>query len=300
VKIGTLQLPVAAAFAAGLIITITIFTFAFIIGVATGSRSADAAPPRAFATLTPESLPAVPIDTSPAATPSETSGVPALPDVVDVTTVTPPPVAPTFTPVPVIPTVTRVPPTSTPIPTLPPPTATAVPPTAVPPTPVPPTDVPPTDVPPTEAPAPTEPPAVAPPTAAPPPEALPSDAGLSAAISVVQLHGYNVVDTSTYYPPGPLHVLIGSKPGTAHNMWAFVFNGDVWLGTDTDTPSAGITVTAQTPDSVTLTYVLYHPNDPICCPTAGTGSTLYKLINGRFRPQGPIPADSPQAPTSRR
>ncbi|TMK40108.1 MAG: LppP/LprE family lipoprotein [Actinobacteria bacterium] len=126
--------------------------------------------------------------------------------------------------------------------------------------------------------------------------------GRSAAIALVARQGYSVTDPSTYRSDQTLRVLVGAtgKKMTGRVQRAFFFVNDRYLGTDTSAPSAGITVAGQDDTSVTLSYRLFRPSDPLCCPSGGRRSVRFVLDNGELAPSRPIPPADPRAALSRR
>jgi hypothetical protein len=126
--------------------------------------------------------------------------------------------------------------------------------------------------------------------------------GPAAAIAIVARQGYAVHDSSTYRGDQTLRVLVGTtgRKMTGRLQRAFFFVGDRYIGTDASTPSAGVSVAGQDDTSVTLSYRLFRPTDPLCCPTGGRRSVRFVLDNGKLAPDRAIPPASPRAPLSRR
>jgi hypothetical protein len=126
--------------------------------------------------------------------------------------------------------------------------------------------------------------------------------GRSAAIAVVARQGYTVSGASSYRADQTLRVLVGTtgRKTTGRVQRAFFFVNERYIGTDAGTPSAAVSVVGQDDTSVTLSYRLFRPRDPLCCPTGGRRSVRFALDNGRLAPGGPIPTDSPRAALSRR
>ena len=122
------------------------------------------------------------------------------------------------------------------------------------------------------------------------------------AIERIKREGYSAFIPPPFSDEGPLRVFLGLKIGTAdgYNQRAFFFLNDDYLGTDTLNPSAGIRLLVRTPDTVTLSYVLYRPNDGMCCPTGGSATVRYHWNGTRLVPLDPIPSDDWNAPLSRR
>jgi hypothetical protein len=122
------------------------------------------------------------------------------------------------------------------------------------------------------------------------------------AIATVEREGYDVTDTNTYDPSYTVRVLIGIRKGsaTAYAQKAFFFLGSRYLGTDTKNESAGIDYAGQEDLTVSLTYALYRPEDPNCCPAGGEKTVRYHWNGARLIPLDGIPSDSINAPLSRR
>jgi LppP/LprE lipoprotein len=110
------------------------------------------------------------------------------------------------------------------------------------------------------------------------------------ALAKVSSLGYTVSDTSTYNPESDLHVLIGTRTGSAdgYGKQAFFFNGAEYLGTDTSDPSASMAIAWQTPSLVAIKYALYDTDDAFCCPT-GSATVRYQWTGSRLTPLDPIP-----------
>jgi len=124
---------------------------------------------------------------------------------------------------------------------------------------------------------------------------------LQAAEQVLDTRGYAPLGERDWRPNQQLKVLLGvSRSGDPRAEQAFFFVGDTFIGTDTKDPSAAIEVTAQSDDSVTLSYGLYRPADQIDVPTGGTAEVTYRWDASRLTPQDPIPSASTAAPLSRR
>lgn len=111
-----------------------------------------------------------------------------------------------------------------------------------------------------------------------------------AALAKVSSLGYTVSDTSTYSPGSDLHVLIGTRTGSAdgYGQQAFFFDGARYLGTDTSDPSASMAIAWQTPSLVAIKYALYDTDDAFCCPT-GSATVRYQWTGSRLTPLDPIP-----------
>jgi hypothetical protein len=110
-------------------------------------------------------------------------------------------------------------------------------------------------------------------------------------VSTVQAAGYTPLSTGTYDSANTLRVLIAARTGSAddHTQQAFFFEQGNYLGTDTASPSAAISVVSQSDTEITLGYAIYRAGDPLCCSTGGTQNVTFTLNNGVLSPQGPIP-----------
>jgi hypothetical protein len=132
------------------------------------------------------------------------------------------------------------------------------------------------------------------------PPASSSGGSLGQAEAVVNGRGYQVEKPGDYEPTHTLRVLIGTKKGSeGHNQRAFFFVGGRFLGTDTSDDSAGIQVAHKQPTVVTLTYQLFRPGDPLCCPTGGQTDVRYSWNGQKLTPLDPIPSSSAKADPSR-
>ena len=131
-------------------------------------------------------------------------------------------------------------------------------------------------------------------------DAASSSPELAQELATIRDQGYVVCDTSTYLPGGALHVLIGVLENSedSFTQLAFVFVGDAYLGTDSISPSASITVVSQTANTVTLSYAMYRPNDQMCCPSAGEAIVTSDWDGTTFAPRVDIPPTD--GPISRR
>jgi len=125
--------------------------------------------------------------------------------------------------------------------------------------------------------------------------------GLAAALAVVRAHGYVAKDTSDYHPSQTLRVLIGTGASSndGYDKQAFFFVDGRYIGTDSSRPSAQVSVVSQSDTEVTLSYALYRPHDPLCCPGGGQAKVRFQLNNGRLQPLDPIPPVSSTAGLSR-
>lgn len=108
---------------------------------------------------------------------------------------------------------------------------------------------------------------------------------------MVREHGYVVKDTSDYHPDQTLRVLIGTgaHSNDGYDQRAFFFIDGRYIGTDSSTPSAQVSVVSQGDTEVTLGYAMYRLHDPLCCPSGGQAKVTFQLNNGQLAPLSPIP-----------
>jgi RNA polymerase subunit RPABC4/transcription elongation factor Spt4 len=129
-----------------------------------------------------------------------------------------------------------------------------------------------------------------------------TSSSLQQAIAIVKSKGFVVPTTEMYGSDGELHVLIGVVPNTADSppTQAFFFYGNRYLGTDALKPSAEVSVPWRDSNTVALSYVLFKPADPQCCPTGGSTTVRFRWDGQRLVALEPIPSDDVNAPLSRR
>jgi hypothetical protein len=89
-----------------------------------------------------------------------------------------------------------------------------------------------------------------------------ASAELKAAIAVLAKAGYVPVGTSTYHPADTLRVLIGRRSSGAAGELAFFFDQTTYLGTDSSTPSADVSVVSASDTEVVLAYAIFSPGAP--------------------------------------
>jgi hypothetical protein len=129
-----------------------------------------------------------------------------------------------------------------------------------------------------------------------------STGALSAAQALVESKGYTPASNTTWERVAGLNVVLGTLTESAdgYNQLAFFFYDGRYLGTDTSASSAGIQQAWADDHTIALAYALYHPDDPMCCPTAGAATVRYQWTGNRLRALDPIPSADPGAATSRR
>ena len=93
-------------------------------------------------------------------------------------------------------------------------------------------------------------------------------------------------------PPGGLHVLIGTAAQSAdgYSQQAFFFVRGHFLRTDLPDTSAAIHLAWRNDTTIALSYVVYKPNEPMCCPTGGALIVRYKWDGTKLRALDPVPS----------
>ena len=126
---------------------------------------------------------------------------------------------------------------------------------------------------------------------------VPSTTGsdVSAAIRVVQSHGYTPNDTDDYAYPDfryGLHVIIASVTGSAdgYTRRAFFFVHGRYIGTDLADPSAIVRIVWRDDTTVALGYSIYKPDDAMCCPLGGEVTVRYRWTGTHLVAVDPIPS----------
>jgi len=121
-------------------------------------------------------------------------------------------------------------------------------------------------------------------------------AGETAAARVAE-EGFSVADTSGYDPNMTLNALVGDGPGG--QMVFFFVDGD-YIGTDTADPSGDIDIVSSSDTVTEVSYGIYVPEDPDCCPSGGRQTVRYSWSGSELQPLDPIPPTDPGATGSRR
>lgn len=115
------------------------------------------------------------------------------------------------------------------------------------------------------------------------------------ATQTVNQLGFNVITVagSQEQSPGALNALIGQCVGSATGYCenAFFFVGDKYIGTDISGRDIAVQLSWQTDDMVALSYPLYAPSDPHCCPTGGSRLVRFKWDGATLAPLDPLPPD---------
>jgi hypothetical protein len=126
--------------------------------------------------------------------------------------------------------------------------------------------------------------------------------GLTDAEELVQAKGFRPNPNTTWERPGGLQVIlaVAADSGDGDADLAFFFYDGKYLGTDTSSTSAVIQEVWSTGDTIALSYQLYNPDDPMCCPTASAATVRYQWVGSRLIPLDTVPSDDPSAALSRR
>lgn len=122
-----------------------------------------------------------------------------------------------------------------------------------------------------------------------------------AAQALVLARGYTPVPGTTYGADG-LRAIVATRTGLADaaDQHAFFFHDGNFLGTDAAEASAGITANQSDPDTITLSYAIYHLADTQSGPTAGAASVRFHWDGDHLQPLDPIPLSDAHADGSRR
>ena len=104
-------------------------------------------------------------------------------------------------------------------------------------------------------------------------------------------YGNWVPDTAGYRPDATLSAIVGDTPGgTASSpQQLFLFHAGSYLGTATSDTRFAFQISAQTDDTVTVTYAHYQPGDFTCCPSSEPDVVRYQWNGTRVVPLDPIP-----------
>jgi hypothetical protein len=118
----------------------------------------------------------------------------------------------------------------------------------------------------------------------------PAGSDLQTAVTRLRGLGYTPTTTTTFQPDQTLHVLVGTRTGTARPQQAFFFDGAKYLGTDAASSSGMIAVTGHSDTDVTLRYGIYRAGDADCCPSGAEVSVRFELDGGRLMALDQIPS----------
>ncbi|HEX4017354.1 MAG TPA: protein kinase [Frankiaceae bacterium] len=138
-------------------------------------------------------------------------------------------------------------------------------------------------------------------TSAPPstsaPTSAPALASLTSAEATVMADDYTPYEDAAEFwdPTAPINVILGTftNSGDGYNNWAFFFAGGQYIGHDTTSPSMAVSIQGRTRSVITLSYTIYGPSDPTCCPTGGMQTVRYQWDGKKLTPLDPIPTDDP-------
>jgi hypothetical protein len=132
--------------------------------------------------------------------------------------------------------------------------------------------------------------------------ASPAQDDLGSAEALVRAKGYRPYADLGWGSPNALKVVLGtvSISVDGYSNRAFFFADGRYVGTDTPTDSAGIVALWSTGDTLALSYQLYNPEDPMCCPTANAATVRYRWTGGSLVPLDRVPSADWTAVPSRR
>lgn len=130
----------------------------------------------------------------------------------------------------------------------------------------------------------------------------PSQGTLESAEAVVRAKGYRPYSNLGWGSPNTLKVILGtvSISVDGYSNRAFFFANGQYVGTDTSNDSAGIVALWSTGDTLALSYQLYNPADPMCCPTANAATVRYHWNGSTLAPLDHVPSADWTAIPSRR
>ncbi len=114
---------------------------------------------------------------------------------------------------------------------------------------------------------------------------------LSQAESLVHSQGYATANSDGFTNDNVLKVILATATGSAdgYQKRAFFFADSRYLGNDTKDPSAGISLSDQTNDTVTLQYAIYAPGDPLGSPSQPPQSVRFRYDGTKLTALDPIP-----------
>ena len=130
-----------------------------------------------------------------------------------------------------------------------------------------------------------------------------ADANYTSAIAVLEQKGYSLHDKHSWGDGDTLHVLIGDlKVGAigGHGERGFFFVKSDWVGYDSTSDSASITVVDHTNTAVTLAYDIYAPADPIARPSLPRAKVRFMWDSQHLSSLDSIPSEKWSAAQSRR
>ena len=115
----------------------------------------------------------------------------------------------------------------------------------------------------------------------------PTAPATAAAVRVVRAMGYTPRDTDDYNYPDftfGLHVIIGvaTGSGTGYDDQSFFFVHDRFVGKGATDPSATVQMVWRSDSTIALSYAIYKPDDPMCCPLGGAVTVRYQWNGTRL------------------
>jgi LppP/LprE lipoprotein len=112
-----------------------------------------------------------------------------------------------------------------------------------------------------------------------------------AAVAIVRAQGYTPVSLGDYSFKTRLHVLIGKRTPDGAKL-AFFFILTHYLGHDSESPSARLSLVANVWKSATLAYRTYAATDSACCPSGPRVTVRFTWNGTQLVPRGTIPPSS--------
>jgi len=98
----------------------------------------------------------------------------------------------------------------------------------------------------------------------------------------------NMWETDRSFRFNALYGDCGGGDGAEQRIWFFA--GRRFIGTDARTSSASIVGLWRDLNTIAFMYVLYRPNDPVCCATGGGRIVRYHWTGKRVVRLDPLPA----------
>lgn len=120
-----------------------------------------------------------------------------------------------------------------------------------------------------------------------------------AAAGIVHAHGYDPLPGSAYAPTGLRAVVGGHTGGDPADQRVFFFQDGNFLGTDAGDASMSIAIGQTDPETITVTYALFHSTDA-AAPTGGAAAVRFHWDKDHLQPLDPLPVSDPHADGSRR
>jgi LppP/LprE lipoprotein len=108
------------------------------------------------------------------------------------------------------------------------------------------------------------------------------------AVAELRRQGYAPLNLAEYDFKTTLRVLIGKRAADGAR-WAFFFTGGRYIGHDSATQSAGLSLVRTSPHTATLAYRTYAPQDAACCPHGPRVTVRFRWDGSTLTPEQAIP-----------